>query len=346
MKNRLTLISLLSLPLLFAGCKDGPNTLPPPPPDPKVAVALFGQNQQQATFEYSGTIQEHKTTSISFSVPGQAVQVLVDEGDTVRQGQLLAILDSTSQQETYQGNLAKLTQAQDAYNRLKPMYEQGAVSEVKFVEVQTGLAQATAMTNLAKKNLQDTKLVSPVQGIIIRKSLEMGQNVTPNTPVFTVIDPFYLDAVFAVPETEILHLHKGTPVQVSLPGHGQKASEAFVTEIAIKANEFSRSFPVRVRLKNQEGQLRLGMACHGQVKAPQSESTATLPLHAVLEKGDGSRYVFVVEQGKAQERPIQVIGFLGKELQIASGVNAGDLVVVQGMHRISHGTKVVFEREE
>lgn len=337
-----TMKVLVPLFLSLLGCNEQGTSSVATVKGTPVKVVPFGEQTQNASLEYSGTLQENRVTPISFAVPGRVIELFVNDGDTVQQGQLLAVLDSTSLHETYLANVAKQAQAQDAYKRLKPMYDNGSVTAVKFVEVETGLAQANSLVQISQKNLQEARLIAPVKGIVVKKNLEVGQNVSPNLAVFSLLDPQYLDAVFAVPETEILNIHNGSSILITLPGNSSQSFAAKVTEIAIQANEFSRSYPVRVRIDNRKGMLRMGMACHGQIELPTSSSVYTLPLQAVLEKGDGTRYVYIVKNGQSLERKVQVDGFLGSELRIQSGVSIGDLIVVEGMHGITHGSKVTY----
>jgi len=309
----------------------------------QVRVQGYGKDIGQVVLEFSGTIQENRMVPIAFQVSGRTTSVLVRDGDTISQGKLLAVVDSTSFVDANLLSQAKLRQAQDAYKRMKPLHDSGSVSDVKFVELETGLAQAEALANLSKKNLQDARLVAPVSGIVVKKALEVGQSVMPGVPILSLVDARYLDAVFAVPETEVLYLRKGLPMRITVPGSTDQVFAGTITEVAIQADEVSRNYPVRIRIDNRKGLLRMGMACHGEISIGDTGSDQpTLPIQAVLEKPDGSRYVFVVRDGKAVAQSIVVSGFLGKGLRVRSGLNVGDLVVIEGAQGLRSGLAVQY----
>ena len=99
--------------------------------------------RSKATFAYSGTIEASETIPLSFNVNGTILQVAVSEGDYVKKGELLATLNETTLRNVYEMSQAALERAEDAYKRLKPMYENGNLPEIKFVEVETGLQQGS-----------------------------------------------------------------------------------------------------------------------------------------------------------------------------------------------------------
>lgn len=337
----LSAFPLLALGMGLLGCQSQTSTAPRAAGPLPVQVIEFGQEQGSHRLDFSGTLQENRSTPISFQVSGRVLAIAVDEGDTLAAGQWIATVDSSSLQESFLLAQAKLRQAQDAYDRLKTMHAGGSVSEVKWVEMETGLAQAQAMANIARKNREDARLYAPVAGIVVGKNIEVGQLAMPGITVLKLVDARYLDAVFSVPETEVLHVKEGLTVRISLPGAGNDTLVGKISEVAVQAHPVSRSFPVRVRLDNRAGALRMGMACHGELVLP-GDSAAVLPVQAVLEKPNGTRYVYVVEKGKAMERPVQLGGFLGKGLRVLAGLEKGDKVVVEGMHGVSQGLNVQF----
>lgn len=100
-------------------------------------------------------------------------------GDRVAKGQLIATVDPFSMQSSYDAAKASLAQAEDAYRRMKELYDKGSLPEIKWVEVQSKLQQAKSMEEVARKNLDDCKLYAPFSGIISEKMAEVGQNIMP-----------------------------------------------------------------------------------------------------------------------------------------------------------------------
>ncbi len=334
---------LLALSLLI-GCEssDETNKMRSDKAPPTVRVIRFGDEQQDPQLSFTGTIQENRLVPIAFQVGGRTTAVQVENGDTVGAGQILAKLDTASLADAWRMAHAKFVQAEDAYNRMKPLHDSGATTEVQWVEMTANRAQAEAMASLSRRNLEDAVLRAPVGGIVIHRNLEVGQTVAPGQPVLGLVDARYLDAVFAVAETEIGKIRPGAAVNVSFPDNDQEALPGKVGSIAVSADAVSRSYEVRVRLSNPQGLLRMGMACQGVIAldAADSDSRWVLPLQAVLENADGSRYVYVLENSTVKQRTIDVAGFLGKGLRVRKGLQPGDLVVSEGVHGLSEGITV------
>ncbi|KAA6314791.1 p-hydroxybenzoic acid efflux pump subunit AaeA, partial [termite gut metagenome] len=136
---------------------------------------------------YVGTVEESVAVSLAFSMMGMVEQVLVSEGQRVRKGQLLATLNTATAENSYQMMLAKQQQAQDAYDRLVKVHENGSLPDIKLVEVETGLQQAKSMTAVAKKNLDDCHLVAPRDGVIAVRSVEAGSSAMPGVAAFKLV---------------------------------------------------------------------------------------------------------------------------------------------------------------
>lgn len=118
---------------------------------------------------YVGTIEELYGSSLSFPIIGNVEKVLIQEGEPVKRGQLLAVLDKTSLQSTYDATHSSLLQAKDAYERMSKLYDNKSLPEIKWIEVQNSLQKAISMEEIAKKNLQDANLYAPFDGIISKK---------------------------------------------------------------------------------------------------------------------------------------------------------------------------------
>lgn len=343
-------IFLIAL-LLLVGCEssDEVQQASSGKAPPSVRVVRFGDVQQDPQLNFTGTIQENRLVPIAFQVGGRITAVHVENGDTIGAGQIIARLDTASLADAWRMAHAKHVQAQDAYDRMKPLHDSGAVTEVQWVEMTANLAQAEAMASLSKRNLDDALLRAPVAGIVIHRNLEEGQTVAPGQPVLGLVDARYLDAVFAVAETEIGKIRPGAAVNVSFPDNEQGTLSGKVGSIAVSADAVSRSYEVRVRLSNPKGVLRMGMACQGVIAldADDRDSRWVLPLQAVLEKSDGSRYVYVLENSTVKQRSIEVAGFLGKGLRVRNGLQPGDLVVTEGAHGLADGITVnVLDRRQ
>ena len=150
-----------------------------------VRVVHPQDNNSLNTKDYIGIIQGDKNSKLSFQVPGQLKSINVVEGQYVSKGALLATLDATNLKNQVNAAKATLDQALDAFNRLKILYDNGSLPEIKYVEVKTKLSQAQSAYGIAKRNLNNSSLYAPFSGIIGHKAVQVGENVIPSQEVFT-----------------------------------------------------------------------------------------------------------------------------------------------------------------
>lgn len=127
------------------------------------------------TRSYIGEIEGESSSSLSFQVLGYVECIYVKEGQRVERGELLARLDETTLQSTYDAALSTLKQAEDAYARMEQLHKSGSLPEIKWVEVQSSLQQARSMEQIAKKNLKDVELRAPYSGIIYNPHFQISR---------------------------------------------------------------------------------------------------------------------------------------------------------------------------
>ena len=178
---RKNILFILSVLLVAVGCgkeKTQNQTVEPI----KVSVKEITDSPHSQLLEYSGSIEADNTVSIGFIVPGRVNVVMVQEGERVVKGQLLASIE----QNSYKNNLivanAGLEQAQDNFNRLDQLYKKGSLPERDYIAAKTALAQARANKETASKNVHDTKLYASFSGIITQKLTEAGATAAPGIP--------------------------------------------------------------------------------------------------------------------------------------------------------------------
>lgn len=180
-----SMFSAMCLFVVCISCSDGKSvevtSKPIPVKTVEVSLSDLGLSK-----EYVGVAESQSASSLSFLVTGQVAKVYVTEGQQVKKGQLLAVLNTDNLQSAYNASLASLKQAEDAYKRLESLYNQQSLPEIKFVEVQTKLKQARSMERISAKNLKESKLLAPFDGVIEERDIEPGENVLPNQPVFTL----------------------------------------------------------------------------------------------------------------------------------------------------------------
>ncbi len=310
---------------------------PPPIPPQVVRVAVARETDSAHDLRLSGTIEAERSTSLSFSVPGTVDEVLVQEGETVRQGQALARLNARSYKDALGIAKSKADQAADAHRRLEPMHRNRTVPEVKWVEVETGLQQARLSLSMAQTNVDDTVLRAPESGVVARRSVEPGGIAVPGVPAIVLVQTRTVLATAPVPETRVAGVKKGQAARLVVGALG-RTFEGTVREVGVIANPLTRTYTVRVAVPNPEAVLRLGMVTEVFLRQENPILAVIVPPEAVRVDETGQPCVYIVRQdGKLRRQAVVVSGFLGAGAALANGVAAGDLVVTSGSPMLADG---------
>ena len=194
--KRITIILMLAA-VVLAGCKDKEKKTEERVISVNVKVIeeeTFGEKRN-----YVGTIEASEAITLSFEAGGNVKDVFVKVGDNVHAGQLLARLDKTSVQSSYDAAKSTLEQAEDGYRRAKQLHDNGSLPEVKWVEIQTKLAQAQSMEKISKEALQHCDLYSPASGVIGSRTIEPGSNVSPLQQAFKLMNIRQLKVRASIP---------------------------------------------------------------------------------------------------------------------------------------------------
>ncbi|MDR3095013.1 MAG: efflux RND transporter periplasmic adaptor subunit [Bacteroidales bacterium] len=288
---------------------------------------------------YVGTVEEAQSLSLSFSVSGNVDKVLVCEGEKVKKGQLLAILNRGNLQSAYDAALSTLHQAQDGYDRLLQLHEKGSLTDMKWVEMQTDLQKAKSTEAIARKNLEDSRLHAPRDGVVSNCSIEAGENVTPNLGILNLIVVDRVKVKTPVPENEISAIRIGQPAQVTVPAAGNSIFHGKVEEKGVLANPVSHTYEVRIGIDNIQWQLMPGMV--GKVYLQKSDNRRiVVPARTVQLAADGRHFVWLAVGSAAKQRFVQTGDLAALGVVINEGLQEGDLLITDGYHKVSEGMRI------
>jgi len=306
----------------------------------KVTVTTVASIDSQQMLSYSGTIEPDNTAQVGFSVAGTVNRIMVNEGQHVVKGQLLAGIDAT--EYTYALSIAKagLEQTEDLYRRFDELYKKGSLPEKDYMDIKTRLAQARANKGINEKHIADSKLYSPMTGIIAAKMIENGSAAAPGVAAFTIVRTDQVYARIAVPESEVGAMKNGMIARITIPTLNQQLNGT-ITIINPLADPTSKTFSVKIRLDNPKGTLLPGMIADIRIGTSRNTSAITIPIESVVHDADNLAYVFTVNgQNRAIRKRIGTGGLSDRSILVTNGLQAGDRIIVSGQDNIKDGQKV------
>jgi RND family efflux transporter MFP subunit len=302
-----------------------------------------------------GEVKPRYESDVSFRVDGKVVSRRVDVGAIVKRGDLLATLDV----QDYQNKLhsseadvgsaqAALVETQSAEARLGKLLKNGWTPQANYdtalhnmQAAEAKLAAAKASLALARDQLNYTELKADFDGVITTVGAEAGQNLSAGQMVVKLARMSDKDAVFSVAETALLdHHNEGAEVIVWPLSNPKLEIEGVLREVAPVADSTTRTYTVKVTLKNPPPEIRFGMSIGGRWKGS-STPVVRLPLAALFEKnGSPAVWVFDRQSNTAELKPVTVDRYEADTVVIASGLAKGDVVITAGVNTLRVGQKV------
>lgn len=289
-----------------------------------------------ATEDVVGTVRAKLHSVIEAKVSGKIEQMLVVPGQNVEAGEPLVQLDAREVQAQLDQAAAVRQQAENDLKRATDLFQQKILSQSEYDNAQSKFRVADAAAAAAKTLLSYTKVTAPFAGVITRKDADVGDLAAPGKPLLEMEDARDLRLETDVPEAVIGRLTLGDKLGVRVSGVSNEL-EGVVSEIAPSADPNSRTFLVKLDLPSAPG-LRAGQ--FGRVAVPVGETSALrVPASGVLQRGQ-MELVFVVVNGHAQLRIVKTGKRVGDEVELVSGVDAGEQVITEGAAQLLDGQPV------
>ena len=302
---------------------------------------------------FTGTLAALKSSSIAAEVEARVKDVLVREGESVRQGQELARLDSESldqsvseQQAQLAGNQSRLKLARIKLDKQHELLQKGFISQLAYDEaeseftVRQGELQAQISQLARARRLQaDSVVRAPIAGVVYERKINPGEIAAKNARLFSIADLSVLELSATVPAQWIGRIQPGQQARFNVEGLPDELSGA-VVRVNPVAQSGTRSFLIYIRVDNRDGRLKAGQFAKGGVVLRQLEGQVVLPQTAVQDL-QGKPWVMLVEQGRLQRRPVQVLLWSQTERKVAlQGVKPGQLVLSAALLGVAAGDAV------
>lgn len=291
---------------------------------------------------YVGTVAPCREARLTSRHAGKITDVLVHQGSTVTANQPLIKIDSEQISAANNAAEASLRQAEDALRRVQQVHQSGSVADVKLVEIETKVAQARATVAASRKSLDECTLRAPFSGIVADLKAEVGVETGIVEELVRIVDMGDVEIEIAVPEREINNINIGDRACVDIQSLGIRIN-AMVTEKSLIGSDLSHSYKCRLKLAEKPEGLMPGMISRVYMLSEAVTHRMVIPADIIRMDNEG-KYVWTINSDNVTEKRRVTLGnFIGKGVEVTSGLSFGDRVVTKGTLKISTGTKVAIK---
>ena len=304
-----------------------------------VETALVTSGALEPSYAATATLEARRAASIQSEQPGEVVAVLVEEGDRVAAGQVLARLDAAKASLQAKQIQSVAVRLQAEAERSAALLEHKMISSEAHDRAQFERDSQLAALELARLSLNKTDIRAPYAGVITRRHIKQGQWLTLQAPAFEIADFTQLEARLSVPERQSGSIGAGQSVALTADAFAGQTFEGRVVRTSPVVDRASGTVGVTVAVENPELTLRPGLFVRLAVNYERI-ADATLVAKAAVIAGHEPAHVFVVEKGVAHSRPIQLGLENGAAVQVVSGLAPGTTVVTVGHNALKDGDRV------
>lgn len=321
--------------------KDSDEEESPPIP---VEVSLPVRGDVYAVYSGTAPIEAFAQADVIAKVPGEVKEILVEEGDDVESGQILARLDGDRLRLELNESRARLRKLERDYQRNKDLREKGLVSEGDFEKIQYELEALQAAYNLARLELDYTQIRAPISGVVSERYIKRGNTIEIGAQVFRVTSFEPLVAYLFVPEREFRQIAPGQPVNIDIDALANAEVFTEVTRVSPVVDPETGTFKVTIEINDAERRIKPGMFGRMTIVYDRHENALQVPRSAVIEES-GVTSVFVVEDDVAVRKAVQT-GFSNNGLiEISDGIVDDDRVITVGQIGLKPDAKVTVINE-
>ena len=325
--------------LLFLGCgeKKPQQVFDPTIP---VEISVIEQSYDNNLRNYVGTVKSEMKLPVTTPLGGTLTGIYVKNGQHVKKGAVLARVDETTARSLHDAALASLHQAEDGYNRLKQLHDEGGIPDVRWVQMETDLEKARQAEISTRKHLNECTLRAPQDGYISMEDRTIGESLLPSSPFCHIIDMNKMVVEFSVPEKEIGVIQIGDKAEATFPGLDNMTKTIEIVDKSFVSNPMGHTYTIKARVPVEDKDILPGMVVKIQLSLSEA-SGIVVPSSCVLTMPEGAD-VWTLKNGKAYRRNIKVSGFVKNGVVVDSGLNNGDTIVTVGYQKLYNGAKVSF----
>jgi membrane fusion protein (multidrug efflux system) len=286
-----------------------------------------------------GALRSNESITLRPEITGRVARISLEEGQRVRRGELLLVLDDA----VYRAELAQAEANLDRSRRLrdsgKKLFGDNYISATEMDALQTAVKVDEAAVALMRARLDKTRLLAPFDGVLGLRRVSVGDYLNPGQDIVNLenLNPIKLD--FRVPETYLSELVVGQPLDIRVDAFAEQAFTGKVIAIEPRVTAEDRSVALRGEIPNDDLRLRPGLFARVDLVLSTREGALLLPEQAIVPQGEG-HFVYRVLDGKAVRTPVELGLRQDGRVEIQSGLSAGETVVTAGHLKLADGKAV------
>ncbi len=319
-------------------------------------IAIVTNGTLQSGPSVAGPIAPEREASVRAQVGGSILQVLVEPGQAVRAGQTLARIEGGGLQDMFLSARAGVTSAGNSADiarrelqRAEKLLAAGAIAERDIEQARRGsiaanaaLADARARLATAQKQVGNTVVTSPINGVVSDRPVSTGDVVQPGAALYTVVDPRSMRLQGSVPAEQLDQVRLGAPVTFTVNGYPGRTFTGRVSRINPTADPATRQVRIVISIPNAEGRLVGGLFATGRL-ASETRTGMVVPVTAVDTRTNAPA-VFRVQGGKVERVAVQIglKDVIAERIEVTSGIQVGDTLLLGAAQGITPGTTVTI----
>ncbi len=305
-----------------------------------VSVAVIGMQQIETAQSFIGTIAANNDVALASEAQGKIIAVFVNVGDKVSAGTPIVQIDDELKQAAFVTAEANYEKAKKDIERFESLKIEQTISESQIENARLQYKMAEAQFIVARRQLRDTKITSPIAGIVTARNVDIGANIQNGNIVANIVDISRVKVKLNVAEKDVFQLHNNDVATIATDVFPDVSFSGKIFSIGVKGDD-AHTYPVEVRFQNSNEQLRAGMFVRVSFQPLNHSKAIAIPREALIGSLKNAQ-VFVIENNIAKLRSITIDAHSGKFLEVLSGIKEGEIIVTNGQNNLQDNVQVAI----
>jgi len=321
------------------------------PPSTVTAVAI-SDSQWEQVIPATASVSVVQGVTLSAEVGGRITDIKFKSADTVEAGQVMLLMDATSEKSQLASAQAAAELARTELKRMRKLIKQKLASEDSVDRAEAQVKETLAQVGVIKALIQKKTVRAPFSGRLGFRQVDLGQILSEGEAIVALqmLDPVYVD--FSIPQKKVSQLQSGMKLRVTSDASSDEVFQGEITAINFEVDKITRNVQVRALVNNPDEKLRVGMFVNVELLLPDTRQVRPIPMTAILYSPFGNS-VFVIDEQKNEESGevkkvlrqqfIKLGQARGDYVDVIDGLEDGEMIVTSGVFKLRTGTDVIID---